>query len=170
MFRVPVDTDQVVKTAKCDFSIESTYGCTGCTDPAFVIISASGIESTGLLPFKSNCSFFLKEVACSSTPQRTPIIGSPDSCDIRIKGHNQTLNFKMDYRFRGQVFSMGISTFSSSPTTSERLMMAFNSPNFFTSLQYSLGIGMLATFIIAIIKPMCSYGYYKMGRNEVSGV
>lgn len=168
IFKVPVNTDQVVKSAECNFKVESTYGCTGCTEPAFVVISAANIESTGLVPFKSNCSFFLKEVACSATPQRVPIVGTPETCEIKIKGQNQSLIFSVDYKFRGQVFTMGVSTFTAEASVSERLSMTLGNPNFITSLQISMGLGASIALLSTVIRSVSRYSAYKMAKQEVN--
>lgn len=170
LFRVPVDVDQMVKSAHCDFRVEATYGCTGCKDPAFIIVSAQNIQATGLLPFSSNCSFFLKEVACSSTPQRLQVVGAPDLCDFRVKGTNQTIVFRIDYKFKGEVFSQGISTFGSNPTLSEKLSMTLASPNFLQSLSWSMGLGVVVALITTISKSISRYMAYKMARTEVEKV
>lgn len=170
IFRVPIDSDQVIRTAKCSFRVDTTYGCTGCSEPAFIVMSAFDIETTGLLPFTSNCSFFLKDVACTPTPQRIPVIGSPESCEIFVKGSNQTLSFPIDYKFRGQVFAMGISTFTSTPSVSERLSMTLSNPNFLTSLQISMGAGIFIAVLSTILKSTSRYAAYKMAKSEVNAV
>ncbi|AOF41427.1 glycoprotein precursor, partial [Mothra virus] len=167
MIRMSSKPDQLIIAASCSFRIDYRYGCTGCTDRAFIVVSATDIQTTGAMQFTSNCSFVLPEVFCSSQPQRLEINDSPSACSLKIKGTNQTLDFPLQYEFRGEVFSGGIMTFRAVESSYDKFLLGISSPSFLTSLHISLGVGVVSSVIIAILKASTRYTAFKVGKTEV---
>lgn len=69
IFRNVDQPSQVIENAMFSIKIDYVYGCTGCVENPFMITTPFDVITTGVMRFISNCTFYLNEFSCSSTPQ-----------------------------------------------------------------------------------------------------
>lgn len=166
MFRSAIIDSQIIETALCGFSVESTYGCTSCPELPKVYIKAHHIEKTGVIPFESNCSFYLPELSCSGQVQSLQLTHRPDICEIKVRGMNQSLIVNLNYEFLGQLYSRGVLTYQAEESFGDKLKLAFSSENFTSLVKYPLMGGFALVSIMQILKMIIRFKAFRAGEEE----
>lgn len=92
-----------VKPAKCRIDLSMTFGCTSCPVKPYALFESLNVESEGIVPFESNCTFSRLYLSCSLSPYILHIEDQNEVCLIDILSFNQTIIVKVDYKFLGSM-------------------------------------------------------------------
>nr|QMP82318.1 glycoprotein [Hymenopteran phasma-related virus OKIAV229] len=151
-----IDLDSLfIDSARCDISVEMTYGCTGCNSLPYAVLSSNNIVSPGLMSFKSNCSFTSKFLSCGSDPFILSPIKKESACRLWIKNTNSTIDINFKYEFLG-----GLTTYERTYSIDNSALGIVKSiasnPNFIDGLLWSFSSFTLTTLAMSIIYKLLS--------------
>lgn len=166
MLRSSPITGQVVEQASCDLQVESSYGCTSCDEMPYIIVRPSTVRRTGMVQFNSNCTFFLPEISCTDQPQILRLTHRPEVCKLDFQDTNQTLIINIKYEFLGQIYYRGVMAFKPEENFSGKMKLAMQSPDFLSSLQYSMAIGFASAAAMGLIKALLKYLAFRKGVED----
>lgn len=96
-------TNLFISHAKCKINILGSFSCDGCNTRPYFSYQSTSIDTEGVMPITTNCSFETNVISCGENINTLTNLNGDNYCTIVMPTTNQTINVNFNYTFVGQI-------------------------------------------------------------------